>query len=205
MHRAGEDPLPRLVGEHELERVGALGRGVLGVRVVDVVAGAVGEHRVDEVGLDLGRLRAVAGEAAGVAAGRLVVEVPADPAVLDVAVDQQRRREHRVRVGARRAATTPYSVSIPHTFGTATASVTRSALDSPLRATCGPSRDWTHLPSYRYWPVVTRSIWRPPCASSPSARIVRTYTMRSPFLPEIFAQSSGFVVFGRSSCSRNSC
>jgi hypothetical protein len=26
-------------------------------------------------------------------------------------------------------------------------------------------------------------------------------TMRSPFLPEIFAQSSGFVVFGRSSCS----
>ena len=29
--------------------------------------------------------------------------------------------------------------------------------------------------------------------------------MRSPFLPEIFAQSSGFVVFGRSSCSLNSC
>ena len=27
------------------------------------------------------------------------------------------------------------------------------------------------------------------------------YTMRSPFLPEIFAQSSGLVVFGRSSCS----
>src|SRR5438132_811887 len=25
--------------------------------------------------------------------------------------------------------------------------------------------------------------------------------MRSPFLPEIFAQSSGFVVFGRSSCA----
>ena len=77
----------------------ALGRGVLGVRVVDVVAGAVGEHRVDEMGLDLGRLRAVAGEAAGVAAGRLVVEVPADPVLLDVPVDQQRRREDRVRVG----------------------------------------------------------------------------------------------------------
>ncbi len=30
---------------------------------------------------------------------------------------------------------------------------------------------------------------------------VRMNTMRSPFLPEIFAQSSGFVVFGRSSCS----
>ena len=29
--------------------------------------------------------------------------------------------------------------------------------------------------------------------------------MRSPFLPEIFAQSSGLVVFGRSSCSLYSC
>ena len=33
---------------------------------------------------------------------------------------------------------------------------------------------------------------------------MRTNTMRSPFFPEIFAQSSGLVVFGRSSCSRNS-
>ena len=29
--------------------------------------------------------------------------------------------------------------------------------------------------------------------------------MRSPFLPEIFAQSSGLVVLGRSSCSLYSC
>ena len=28
--------------------------------------------------------------------------------------------------------------------------------------------------TYRYWPVVTRSIWRPPWASSPSLTIVRT-------------------------------
>ena len=69
------------------------------MRVVDVVAGAVGEHRVDEMGLDLGRLRALAGEPAGVAAGRLVLEVPADLVVLDVAVDQHRRREHGVGVG----------------------------------------------------------------------------------------------------------
>ena len=40
---------------HDLERVDALGRRDLGVGVVDVVAGAVGEHRVDQVGLDLGR------------------------------------------------------------------------------------------------------------------------------------------------------
>ena len=33
---------------------------------------------------------------------------------------------------------------------------------------------------------------------------VRMNTMRSPFLPEIRAQSSGLVVFGRSSFSRNS-
>ena len=31
-----------------------------------------------------------------------------------------------------------------------------------------------------------------------------TYTIRSPFLPAIFAQSSGFVVFGRSSFYLNS-
>ena len=91
------------------------------MRVVDVVAGAVGEHGVDEVGLDLGRLRALAGEAAGVAPGRLVLEVPADLVVLDVAVDEHRRREHRVGVG-RAAQRTPYSVSIPHTLGTATGS-----------------------------------------------------------------------------------
>ena len=30
-------------------------------------------------------------------------------------------------------------------------------------------------------------------------------TMRSPFFPEIFAQSSGLVVLGRSSCSLYSC
>ena len=49
----------------------------LGVGVVDVVAGAVGEHGVDQVGLDLGRRRRPGG-APGVVAGRLVLEVPAD-------------------------------------------------------------------------------------------------------------------------------
>ena len=63
---------------HDLERVGALGRGDLGVGVVDVVAGAVGEHRVHEVRLDLGGEDVVEAEAAGVVAGLLVLEVPAD-------------------------------------------------------------------------------------------------------------------------------
>ena len=48
---------------------------------------------------------------------------------------------------------------------------------------------------------------RPPATarSLPSFTKVRIKTIRSPFLPEILAQSSGLVVFGRSSCSRNSC
>jgi hypothetical protein len=98
IHRAREHAFPRLVRDNDLERVGALGCRVLGVRVVDVVARAVGEHRVDEVGLDLGRLRAVACVAPGVATGRLVVEVPTDAPLLHVAVDEERRREHRIRV-----------------------------------------------------------------------------------------------------------
>ena len=104
VHRPGEDALPRLVEQHDLQRVAALGRGVLGVRVVDVVARAVGEHRVDEMRLDLGRLRAVAGESARVAAGRLVFEVPADAVLLDVAVDQEARRDDRDSGRARRGA-----------------------------------------------------------------------------------------------------
>jgi hypothetical protein len=102
LHRTGEDPLPRLVRAHQLQRVRALGRRVLGMRVIDVVPGAVGQHGVDEVRLDLGRGGTLPGEAAGVTPRRLVLEVPADLAVLDVAVDQQRGRDDRV--GIRRAA-----------------------------------------------------------------------------------------------------
>ena len=67
-HRAPQHLLPRLVVEHALEGIGALGRRELGVGVVDVVPGPVGEHGVDEMGLDLGGQRPLAGEAAGVVA-----------------------------------------------------------------------------------------------------------------------------------------
>ena len=67
-HRPAQHLLPRLVVEHGLEGIGALGRGELGVGVVDVVPGAVGEHGVDEMGLDLRGHRPLAGESPGVVA-----------------------------------------------------------------------------------------------------------------------------------------
>ena len=69
------------------------------MRVVDVVARAVGEHGVDEVGLDLRRHGALAGEARASRPGRLVLEVPADLVVLDVAVDEHRRGQHGIGIG----------------------------------------------------------------------------------------------------------
>jgi hypothetical protein len=51
----------------------------------------------------------------------------------------------------------------------------------------------------------TVSIERPGSVPCLPVMSVRMKTMRSPFLPEIRAQSSGLVVLGRSSCSRNSC
>ena len=57
----------------------------------------------------------------------------------------------------------------------------------------------------RYCPVlVTFSMVREPSAPFLPWTIVRMKTMRSPFLPEMRAQSSGLVVLGRSSFSLNS-
>ncbi len=100
-HRPGQDQLARLVVADGVEGVGALGRGVLGVGVVDVVAGAVGEHGVDQVGLHLRRHRALPGEAPGVPARGLVLEVPFDLAAQlgHVGVDQRRRGRDGVRIG----------------------------------------------------------------------------------------------------------
>ena len=169
IHRAGEDALPCLVEQHRLHRVAALGRRVLGMRVVDVVARAVGEHRVDEMRLDLGRLRAVAGEAACVVAGRLVLEVPADAALFDVAVDQQARRDDRVRVGRAAQRDAEFGLDAD------------DLRDGHVReSTGGRTRSRSVVPAprdaldYRYWPVVTRSICRPPLSDWPSLTIVRT-------------------------------
>lgn len=58
---------------------------------------------------------------------------------------------------------------------------------------------------YRYWPVLaTVSMERPVSAPCFPVTSVRMKTIRSPFLPEILAQSSGLVVLGRSSFSLNS-
>ena len=65
-HGPLEDLLGGPVPHDDRPGVGALGRRQLGVGVVDVEAGAVGEHRVDQVGLDLGGHRAVGAEPAGV-------------------------------------------------------------------------------------------------------------------------------------------
>ena len=54
-HRLPDDLLGGLVEHHDLTGVGALRGGDLGVSVVDVVPGAVGEHGVDEVRLHVRR------------------------------------------------------------------------------------------------------------------------------------------------------
>ncbi len=100
LHRLLQDLLGGAVPHHDLAGVGALGRGDLGVGVVDVVARAVGEHRVDQVRLHVGRHGALGDEAPGVASGRLVLEVPAGAPVQQrhVGVDQHGRRGDRVRL-----------------------------------------------------------------------------------------------------------
>ncbi len=71
--------------------------------VVDVVPGAVGEHGVDQHGLDLGCDPFVEREAAGIVGGLFVLEVPTDPTPLtigggDVGVDEHRGGGDRIVV-----------------------------------------------------------------------------------------------------------
>src|ERR1017187_4810300 len=71
-----------------------------GSSVVDVIAGAVGEHGVHEVRLDLRWHRALTRITASIATRRLVLEVPPDLAVEsgDVRVDQERGRRRRAHI-----------------------------------------------------------------------------------------------------------
>ena len=121
-HRLADDLLGGLVEHHHLTGVGALGRRDLWVGVVDVVAGAVGEHGVDQVGLDVGRQGALGQEPPGVAAGRLVLEVPADPPgeLGHVGVDRARTTRPSGWSRPTPRSKMPYSVSTPQTFRIAT-------------------------------------------------------------------------------------
>ena len=101
LHRADEDQLPGPVVAQALHGVTALGGGELGMGVVHVVAGTVGEHRVDQVGLHLGGHGSLPGEAPGVVAGGFVLEVPAGLLarhVVGVRVDQHRGGGDGVRI-----------------------------------------------------------------------------------------------------------
>ena len=182
--RCSEDRLARLVPQDAVARVRRLGCRELGVCVVDVVARAVGEDEVDECALFLGRL-AVARrlEAARVAERVLLLEVPLHAAELGLAVltDEHARDEDGRDVagtGDRDAVLGLGSEDLLQRHGV----MVRGALQG----------------RQRYWPGEIVSTGR---CSRPSPISVRMKTIRSPFLPEIRAQSSGFVVFGRSSFS----
>ena len=103
----GHDPLARLVPEHGVARIGDLGRAVLGVGVVDVQPGAVGEDDIGQADVLVGELAGVGGlagevEAAGVPQRVLLLEVPAGAARpvhrRRVGVDDLGRGEHGVGV-----------------------------------------------------------------------------------------------------------
>ncbi len=102
------DPLARLVPEHRVARVGDLGRAVLGVGVVDVEPGAVGQDDVGQADVLVGQLAGVGGLAGEVEASRvtqrvLLLEVPAGAARpvhrRRVGVDDLGRGEHGIGVG----------------------------------------------------------------------------------------------------------
>ncbi len=107
-HRLGagarevQDPLPGPVPDHAVARIGGLGRGVLGMGVVHVEAGAVGEDQVDEARLFLRGYLLVLHvlEPARVAQRALRLVVPADAggAVGLVGVDQQQRGQNWIEV-----------------------------------------------------------------------------------------------------------
>src|SRR4029077_1551904 len=106
----------------------------------------------------------------------------------DIRVDEHRRCRDRVRLAG--------TAQLDAVLGLDAQDLAYGHEPTLLRALASATGD------QRYCPVATRSIARPPSPSAASLLTsVRMNTMRSPFLPEIFAQSSGFVVLGRSSCS----
>ena len=99
-HRPLDDELPGSVVENGAAWIGDLRGRHLRMGVVDVVAGAVAEDGIDEMGLDLRRQRAERTEASCIGSRGLVNEVPGDHIGAGVGlvalgrkkgVDQQRR------------------------------------------------------------------------------------------------------------------
>ena len=175
--REVEDPLARPVPDHEVPRVGALRRRVLGVGVVDVEARPVGQDQVDEARLLLGGQLLLLGvlEAPGVAQRALGLVVPADargPVGL-VGVDEEERGQDRVEVRLVPdrdpvLGLDPHHLRDGHAV-LAPARVTRCppATSPALRRGRGRQKRGEgsagrcpHPAAYRYWPVVMRSTGR---------------------------------------------
>ena len=166
MRSAARSKRPRWPGRRRL------GRGQLGVGVVDVVPGAVGEHRVHQVGLDLGRDGALGEE---FSPGRrcrgtrrrspsrpwaAAPGAPRPPSrALQVRVDQDRRGGDGVRASARPCSTMPYSVSIPQIRWMATSVKPTDGRSDPGARRRAGRRSEVHLA------VATRSMARPPSGS----------------------------------------
>ena len=158
-HRLERDGVTGAVPGDGVARQGHLGRAVLGVGVVDVVAGAVGEHDVGERRvLDVGELARVGGlpvelPAAGVAQRVLERVVPArlvgaDPLGGGIHADDLAREEHRVghRVAGHRDAVLglePHDP--PHRHGptiTAPAAAPRRVRHQPIAYAVGAAARW---------------------------------------------------------------
>ena len=108
----GHHPLPRLVPQHRITRIGDLGGGVLGVGVVHVETCTVGEDDVGQPQILVGQLRGVGDltrhvEAARIAQRVLLLEIPAGSPRpgrrgCEVGVDHLGGGDHRVRPGIAR-------------------------------------------------------------------------------------------------------
>ena len=153
------------VPHHDRPGVGALRRRQLGMGVVDVVARAVGEHRVDQVGLDLRGRTGPGGRARGRRCPASRPRSPSRPSarggrplqVGDVGVDQQRRGRDRVRLPR------------PAEHDAVLRLDPANLVDSHAGRLRGLNAGRPSAPRHRYWPVATRSIDRPPSGSPSSA------------------------------------
>ncbi len=178
----GHDSLASLVPDHDVARIGALRRGVLRVRVVDVQPRSVGQDDVGETEVLIGQLARI-GELAGqveparIAQRVLLLEVPPwSPRLrrrpVGVGVDDLRRGQHGVGgrlAGDRDAVLGLRPHDAPDAHGAEPTSRRRSSLGIGSHSPSATEQD------QRYWPVLAMvSIDRPasvPCLPDTSVRI----------------------------------